>query len=97
MSASAVFAQARLTSDGTPFPRLPEDSWYSLSLRDGKQSSLRALGGPEDGKDSLVVNFHGTGKMPESLEMQLRVDTEEGVALDEPLTQAVFIELTAAE
>ncbi len=97
VTASAVFAQARLTSDGTPFPRLPEDAWYSLSLRDGEQSSFRALGGSEDGKDSLVVNFHGTGKMPESLEMQLRVDAEEGVALDEPLTQAVFIELTAAE
>mgnify|MGYP000872132984 FL=1 len=94
VSASAVFAQATLTSDGPPFPPLPEDAWYSLYLRDGSQTSFRALGGPEDGKDTLVVSFHGIGKTPESLEMQLRVDSEEGVVLDEQLTQPAFIELT---
>ena len=97
VTASAVSAQARLTSDGSLFPVLPEDAWYFMQLRDGNQVNFRTLDGPAGGSDTLEFNFHGIGQAPDKLEMELRVETEAGVALDEQLKQPAIVTLEQAK
>ena len=67
---------------------------YAVYLRDGKQAEFRPLDGTSGGKDTLVFNFHGTGQAPDKLELQLRVDAEDGAELERPLKEPVFVTLT---
>ncbi|MGI6725262.1 MAG: hypothetical protein ACOX62_03545 [Christensenellales bacterium] len=97
VTASAAAAQAILKAEGGIFPALPEDAWYAVYLRDGRQAELRPLDGTPGGTDTLVFNFHGTGQAPDTLELQLRVDAEDGAELERPLTEPAFITLTKTE
>lgn len=97
VTVSAASAQVILKADGAVFPILPEDSWYSVYLRDENQTGLRPLDGPNGGADTLTFNFHGTGQVPGRLEMQFRVDYEEGTALEQSLTEPVFVTLKNAD
>ncbi|HPY43381.1 MAG TPA: hypothetical protein PLO90_03345 [Clostridia bacterium] len=94
VTASAAAAQVSLKAGDGVFPALPEDAWYAVHLRDGKLAEFRSLDGTSGGKDTLVFNFHGTGQAPDKLELQLRVDAEDGAELERPLKEPVFVTLT---
>lgn len=96
VTASAASARVTLQAGSGIFPALPEDSWYAVYLRDGKQKNFRSLDGMQGGTDTMIFNFHGTGEVPEKLELQLRVDAEDGTEPEQALTEPVFITLTKA-
>ena len=89
-TASAAHAQAMLVMDNGTFPVLPEDAWYGVYLRDGNQAELRTMNGENGGTSSMTISFEGTGQLPQTLEIQLRVDHEDGVTLDPALAQPAF-------
>lgn len=70
--ATAAFVQAVLTSQGEPFPALPEDAWYHLSLQDGSQHDFQQFNEPKGGTDTMVFDFLGPGEQPGHLIMYLR-------------------------
>jgi hypothetical protein len=93
VTASAAAAQAIMKAEGSIFPALPEDAWYSVYLRDGRQAEFRPLDGTSGGTDTMVFNFHGTGQAPDKLELQLRVNAEDDVELEQLLTEPAYITL----
>ena len=96
-TASAAAAQVTLKMANATFPLLPEDAWYALYLRDENQTEFQALDGDSGGKDQMTFNFSGTGQVPESLEIQLRVDHESDVAIDKAYEERMYLTLEAAE
>lgn len=95
VSASAVAATLTLTMENGVFPALPEDAWYSVHLRDERQVELRPKGGSDIETAVMVNDFDGTGQAPKELELQLRVDREEGVVLAPALDEKMLIKLTS--
>ncbi|MGI6688245.1 MAG: DUF4179 domain-containing protein [Christensenellales bacterium] len=96
-TASAAAAQVTLKMANATFPLLPEDAWYALYLRDENQTEFQALDGDSGGKDQMTFSFSGTGQVPESLEIQLRVDHESDVAIDKAYEERMYLTLEAAE
>lgn len=92
-TASAAYAQAMLTMQDGTFPALPEDAWYGVYLRDENKAELRTMNGEDGGTNSMTISFEGTGQLPQALEIQLRIDHEDGVTIDPALTQPAFATL----
>lgn len=93
---SAAHAQMTLTMQDGNFPQLPADAWYGLYLRDEQQTELRPQEGHHGGGPVISIPFDGTGRVPDALEMQLRVDREDGVQIAPELQTPVFLTLTPA-
>lgn len=48
------------------------------------------MNGENGGTSSMTISFEGNGQLPQTLEIQLRVDHEDGVTLDPALAQPAF-------
>lgn len=97
VKASAAYAQAELILKEGVFPELPEDAWYAVYLRDEHQRELRPQNGGQEGQNTMTIDFDGTGNPPKHLELQLRVDAEEGVTLNKEWKEPMFLVLTSTE
>jgi hypothetical protein len=106
--ASAACARATLTMEDGVFAKLiapnsvtdhQEIAWgyYEISLRDEHQTVLFANYHETGGRNTLLSTYQGTGTLPETLELQLRVSADDGVFLPPELSEVVTIQLTPVD
>jgi len=71
--------------------------YYEISLRDEHQTVLFANYHETGGRNTLLSTYQGTGTLPETLELQLRVSADDGVFLPPELSEVVTIQLTPVD